>query len=785
MAQRQLEVGPCYCATGRQRYRVKPSVSIPWETPGSSPLPHALIDPAPDPDSDSDPDSPDDGLDNVPDNGTDDGPDPDLDVIMDTSDGNSLPVGQDDHVVPDSQDDQSSEDDTNDVMPAAMPATIPAIIPPPIATIGLTLTTNINSMQQFLNNILVNTDNNPAFANSLLDSPDDLSDVSELADDSDNNEDSEPNEDKVPEIAPFRLNLTALSQHYNIYAAAYGSAIHISRVRSCVDHSLPPRPDLILRPPVSKEALRVGGYLDHLKPHQMNHLIMADLGDEEILLLARDDGDVAAYYTSHIEAALERGAPGDDNPTIVKPFFHQNVGRSAWGLAVHKQSRLIAVGNNNHEVHVFAPALRNPTYTSPKSGLYGRDLFLQIRISPEGKLVGVPEAFRFNNIGHATSFFQQREHSYHLIVETGAQGNNIPNVAFSSNANGDAVEVLAIDISGKLWILSIWPTCETRHRCFASVYTVHQQAIGRRTSMSRVSYNLPRGWGVLVLPESSFLPTNTFQEALGLKPAEAVYASLFYSRYIGTSKALEHIKDNSTSHPWVRHGQTHKFRIAPHRQIEVASEWYDPKFDCKENWTADRDEAADKSPKHVHLSSHKREEAKNGTVLCADGSSVMRTYEMDIELMAAHPDNIGIMFENIIRQKKPLRAALPHIPFSPERFSNLLHVPALSLVVAGSQCGRVALITLTRPTNPNYSFRRGFKVETILPKRRDEDLRLRPICLLLGVAIGPIPVDMGDEGSSSWPLGERRYRIMLHYYDHRILSYEVYRNMMTSELFVI
>lgn len=38
-------------------------------------------------------------------------------------------------------------------------------------------------------------------------------------------------------------------------------------------------------------------------------------------------------------------------------FFHENVGISAWGLAVHQYSRLIAVGTNNSNVHVFQPAL--------------------------------------------------------------------------------------------------------------------------------------------------------------------------------------------------------------------------------------------------------------------------------------------------------------------------------------------------------------------------------------------------------------------------------------------
>ncbi|KAJ8132343.1 hypothetical protein O1611_g1281 [Lasiodiplodia mahajangana] len=736
MAQRLLEVGPCYCATGRQRYRVKPSVTIPWEAPGNIPLPpHVPTDPAPDSDHDSDHD-----------------PDSDLDPDVDMSDSNAPLPGQHDLIVQDSQesqDDQSSDDNTDGATIMTVPATL----------------TDINSIQQIINNI-TNQQNQQALGVDFeIDTSDD-SDALELGgdnnidDDSDNEDDdedddgndenSEPREDRVPELAPYRLNLTALSQRYNIYAAAYRTVIHISRVRSCVDHALPPRPDLILRPPVSQEALRVGGYLDHNRPHQMNHLIMSDLGDEEILLLACDDGDVVAYYTSQIERALLQYASsgGTNTPVIVKPFFHQNVGKSAWGLAVHKRSRLIAVGNNHHEVHVFAPALKSSKCTSPGSSTrmhYGRDLFLRIKIGPDGKFAEKPKAFDFETPNLAESFFFGRGYSYRLILETGDEGDNIPNVAFSSDADGVAVEVLAIDISGKLWILNIWPLFETPHWYVESLYKVHQQAVAARTPNRRIPFGI-RGWGVLVLPESSFLPTDTFQESLGLSPAEAVYVNHDFGRYIGTSKALEHIKDNSTTHPWVRQTQTHRFRLGQFPLGDMTGEWYDPKVNCKEDWTANQDEAADKFPNQTPPTSHQRGETKGATYLFADGSSVMRTYEMDIELMGGDVDNIGIMFKNVLYQKKPARATMPRIPFSVERFANLLHVPELSLVVAGSMCGRVALVTLTRPLNPHFSFRRGFKVEAILPKRQDEDLHLRPICPLLGVAIGPIPLGGTDEG---------------------------------------
>ena len=85
--------------------------------------------------------------------------------------------------------------------------------------------------------------------------------------------------------------------------------------------------------------------------HCINQIIVNDLGNEEILVVACGDGDVAAYRTRSILAAIEQDAP------LGEPWFHENVGASAWGLAVHKEARLLAVSSNSHDVLVYAPAI--------------------------------------------------------------------------------------------------------------------------------------------------------------------------------------------------------------------------------------------------------------------------------------------------------------------------------------------------------------------------------------------------------------------------------------------
>ena len=66
------------------------------------------------------------------------------------------------------------------------------------------------------------------------------------SEESDEDPGEESDRDEFPAISQWRLNLTALSQKYNLYFAAYGNLIHVSRPRSCVTHSLPAVPDLVL-----------------------------------------------------------------------------------------------------------------------------------------------------------------------------------------------------------------------------------------------------------------------------------------------------------------------------------------------------------------------------------------------------------------------------------------------------------------------------------------------------------------------------------------------------------
>lgn len=289
-----------------------------------------------------------------------------------------------------------------------------------------------------------NDDDEPVADGSISDA--DESDVPASDSDSDLPEGS-----NAPRVSEWRLNLTALSQRYNLYFVAYRGQIHVSRPRCCITNRLPSSPDLILAPGPSDEAVRVGGYVSRAVPHQVNQLITGEFGEEEVLLLAYDDGDVIGYYARHIEQWLDRrrdSSAGLQSTRLILPFFHENVGMSAWGLAVHKTSRLIAAGSNLHEATVFIPALRGKEKDpSPQPAQVGSDLYQTFRKSAEGDIYELSGEGAVNYADpYSLSLVFQRVRNSKIVMETGGQGHNIPNLTFSDDEHGNADKIVAVDV---------------------------------------------------------------------------------------------------------------------------------------------------------------------------------------------------------------------------------------------------------------------------------------------------------------------------------------------------
>lgn len=126
----------------------------------------------------------------------------------------------------------------------------------------------------------------------------------------------------------------------------------------------------------------------------------------------------------------------------------------------------------------------------------------------------------------------------------------------------------------------------------------------------------------------------------------------------------------------------------------------------------------------------------------------------------------------------------------------VLQIPELGVVAVGNQAGRVGLLTMTRW---QQSVESGFKIEFILPFHSQEAQGFRPERPLLGIAIGPIQghETRPDNGSALETTdatatrsriatkSSRRFRLMMLYYDHTLLSYEISREPEGDELLVV
>jgi hypothetical protein len=296
-------------------------------------------------------------------------------------------------------------------------------------------------------------------------------------------------------VACIDANFDGMCQ---LYFAAYQGSIYVYRPRKA-PHLLRREPDLILKPPRMPVSRVIKGYTDHCHGHQVNHLMVGQLGNLEILLMCFDDGDVVAYYTHHIAeyvreyiARMLRAAPhtqaGLASSPEPGPFFHDSVGKSAWGLAIHAKSRLIAISSNLAEVTVFAFALQNSRSTPQLSAE------TEINWPPNGVWDG-PRACMLE------SLMRSRDRSWRIVLPLPTTGSNVPSISFFDDKDGNAECVVAADILRQLWMLRIWKVDPS------NVLQLH----------TGVAPQLNNGWGCMVLHSSDFgIRTTTLSDTTGL-----------------------------------------------------------------------------------------------------------------------------------------------------------------------------------------------------------------------------------------------------------------------------
>lgn len=199
------------------------------------------------------------------------------------------------------------------------------------------------------------------------------------------------------------------------------------------------------------------GYISQDFPHNINNIIVDDLGRDEILLLATDSGNVCAYYVESIFLALEHAKLSDEsrpvNGSRIEPFFSEFVDLSAWGLAIHKFARLIAVGANTGLITVFAFALVDSTCCNSE------------RSSPSEEFLDNYGIYKHNwlSIHDSTGFSQfsrlmpYRHRSRNTRLTYIGHNTNIPSVSFlNCELDPNGTWMVSTDIDNRVLVWKTW-----------------------------------------------------------------------------------------------------------------------------------------------------------------------------------------------------------------------------------------------------------------------------------------------------------------------------------------
>lgn len=327
----------------------------------------------------------------------------------------------------------------------------------------------------------------------------------------------------APAVADWRVNLTALSQRYNLFFIATCHRIQVYRPDFPYQR-LGAKPALTIVPQLDNADAH--GFIDSLNPHNLNHLIIGELGNQEILLLSTDSGNVVAYYTSAIKAAIGKdpyrfSADALADFVGLRPFFSQWVHESAWGLAIHSAGRMIAVSaNHTHNVLDSDPGAKITVFAFALTTPNSDDQYDEVKQDGHDVVADHGEWRKWDPLQHSASLDVPPRDCNYKIVLTGREGHkhNIPSVAFINNSgdvNDNSGDVngswlLSTDIAGRMKMWQIW-----KGRCYKTWDFADVNSAWMR--------NDEAGWLVAALDIKAFRPARSMENFIGYHHARQHY----------------------------------------------------------------------------------------------------------------------------------------------------------------------------------------------------------------------------------------------------------------------
>nr|OQO18329.1 hypothetical protein B0A51_15059 [Rachicladosporium sp. CCFEE 5018] len=565
-----------------------------------------------------------------------------------------------------------------------------------------------------------------------------------------------------PSVAPWRNNLTALSQEHNLYFVAYYELIYVYEPSGSGGNTLH-TPVHSLRSEPTRPGNR--GYLDRYRPHAINNLLIAKLGTEEVLACVRDDGDCDVFLLRHVIAAIETSRQGYFD-SFERPMFQISVGISAWGLSIHSAARMLAISSNRHEITVIKFALADQVYDAATS----------YEAQPAKQDTG--------------------ESRYETSVQVYHGLSNIPHIAFCNTGDDPHGRWLAsTDISGDCRFLDLQAGAIVQFVRFGRSFA--EAGYG---SYDRIN----AGWGIIFLDRRSFVGSSK-RRALGQDHTEelpdaktdpTIWDLSRTIRHLGnisdhflstpsdplSSESDDTVSESNISLPDTNmvstDGDTSNTGSGPTSVLRGANnDMYD---DIEDEQTEDAinpailyggDRICGNKPRF-----------QQATGICDDlPCPILHASLRNIYLL--QPSRFheigrhGIFAPPVVGFARPLRQYIQgqHRDLNMfDRMNMHAYIPSLGVVIVASQKGRAIVLALTKVkvgTQTVYAMR----AECILPFASQERTQngsktaLRPFQPLHGIAVGPIP------GSEGLRYEDKRWRLFMMYQDYTVLKYEIRR----------
>ncbi|KAJ5972869.1 Ribonucleotide reductase transcriptional regulator CRT10 [Penicillium vulpinum] len=570
-----------------------------------------------------------------------------------------------------------------------------------------------------------------------------------------------PSEDSGPTVSSWRCNLAALSQRRNLLFTAHVDDIYVW-IPSGPRQLLGSQPEMIIHP-VMKEP-NAPGYIDRSRPHTINHIIVDDLGVDEVLLLATDSGNVTGYNVEAIFSAINRNTKyGGSRPFDaheVKPFFVEHVQLSAWGLAIHKFARLIAVSANTGVITVFAFALVDVESDSDVSTPGSYDISnAGCSDVLENTWVSIDSAQSMEELKKDMPHHRTRN----LRLSYRGHFDNIPCVSFANfELDPNGLWMVSTDILNRVFVWRVWDN-------LAPVKTsTYDYSRGGREQ---------RGWFVLPLHPRRAQQHRYKFDACGCEP----HPKIMNGRMVfDVSTTANHVAERST----LAAKKVNDEKYATISSLFLPDDFFPPDFSVlnesqpqrsssEHNHTAletsgttssatgsgSIDISAQGSQESKVASPRQSIRARRGITSLVEEENEQYYVDHDIDVDAlrcfvSHPRNprffpiLHFSGNNITLDpypldhgsrtlsRSPLQSLIEYSMFSAcDRLNLVKYLPELGIVIAASQAGGVAIITLTWQEEIGHTFR----LDWLLPfpaQEPDDDFPTPP---LMGIAASPMP----------------------------------------------